>query len=439
MAATREPPQASAGTQYEKLKPGPGRHGSVVADSQRTRIQAAMVEIVARHGYGSVKVRELVRVAGVSSRAFYERFDSKEDCFLRTHEMVLQGGTRGLISSQADENDWQQRPRLIYGGFARWMKQEPDAAHLALVDAYAGRSVALEQARRAEATFAGIVGESFARAPDGMEVPALLVEGMMAGIVGVSRTRLLEGRVAEMGVGGELMDWAMSFPSVSTASLAGLDVGTVWRNSALKAQAEVDIKEIDVGDRASILSAVAKLAVDGYSNLTVSRIRIGAGISRKTFNANFDGVEECFLVAVEQRAAEAVANAARAQAAGRTWSGGVYRAISSLCDQIAADPLLAGVCFADDFPVGSKGSRARLRLVTGVAQQLRDSAPLDLRASDLVAEASAGAVWGLFHKHVLRTLIQQRPQIAATLGYLALTPAIGSAAAIVAISDEQSA
>jgi len=48
-----------------------------------------MIEIVADRGYEAVKMRELVVRAGVSTRAFYKHFSSKEDCFLRSQEMVV--------------------------------------------------------------------------------------------------------------------------------------------------------------------------------------------------------------------------------------------------------------------------------------------------------------------------------------------------------------
>jgi AcrR family transcriptional regulator len=172
--------------------------------------------------------------------------------------------------------------------------------------------------------------------------------------------------------------------------------------------------------------------------LTASNIRRGAGVSRTIFKAHFEGVEDCFVAAMELRAGEAFAQAARAQTAGRTWSGGLYRAISSLCDQIAEDPLLASVCLADDFVPESSGSRIRLQLISAVAEQLADSAPFADQPSPLTAEASTGAIWSLFHHHVVRALAHSSPQLAATLAFMALAPVIGAPAAVAAIASEQS-
>jgi AcrR family transcriptional regulator len=54
-------------TPFSKLRPGPGQSASDVAADQRARIQKAMIEMVAERGYETVKIRELVLLAGVSS------------------------------------------------------------------------------------------------------------------------------------------------------------------------------------------------------------------------------------------------------------------------------------------------------------------------------------------------------------------------------------
>lgn len=97
----------------QKLTPGPGMAAADVAAHQSARIHRAMIEIVAARGYDAVKVRELVHLAGVSSAAFYKHFESKEDCFLRTHDLVVRRATRRIIASQAGEEAWKERPRLI--------------------------------------------------------------------------------------------------------------------------------------------------------------------------------------------------------------------------------------------------------------------------------------------------------------------------------------
>jgi AcrR family transcriptional regulator len=448
LGGVREAPSRAASNgaaTYAKLAPGPGMAASEVAAHQCVRIHHAMVHIVAERGYSAVKVRELVEAAGVSTRAFYEHFDSKEDCFLRTYETLTRRAARRIIASQAGERDWRQRSRLIFDEFLRGLEAQPHSAHFALIEAYDAGPAALEQARRTELTFEGMLGESLARTPGGIVVPPLVVEGIAAGMAHVARARLVAGREAEMrGLEEGLIAWALSYPGRPAAALAELDLQTVWRNTAfepLAAPAVVDEGEAwhPTGDRGLILAAAAELAVaNGYGKLTVTRIRSRAGVSRRIFSTHFDGVEDCFIAALEQRAGEALAKAARAQTAGRTWPGGIYRAIAALCDQVADDPFLARVCLVDDFAPNSKGARHRRRLLANFAEQFVDSVPPELRPDNPAAEATAGAIWSLFHRHLVRDWAQQR-KIAATLAFLALVPVIGASAAVAAIRREQTA
>ena len=425
-----------------KLPPGPGLAPEQVAAHQLARIRGATIEIVGERGYRALKVRDLVRSAGVSTRAFYEHFDSKEDCFLRTYELISGRATRRIIAAQADERDWRERPRLVFEEFVHQLEDDPNGARMALVEAYTAGPEPLEQAWRAERTFEGMLAESFARAP-GVVVPPLVIEGMVAGVARVARTRLLAKRVTKLEeLSDELVGWLLTYPNEAAGGLAELDGQSVWRNTMLEplpgSTASGDGEAWpSAGDRALILTAVAKLAVaDVYANLTPSRIRAEASVPRSKLNSYFDGVEDCFLAALEQKAAEAFAQAARAQTAGRSWAGGVYRAIVALCEYIAGDQFLASVCLADDFPPGSRGARTRQRLIAAVAEQLGDGAPRDARPSALVTEATAGAVWAVFHHHAIRDWAQRR-EIAATLSYLALAPAVGAGAAITAIRSEQ--
>ncbi len=428
----------------EKLTPGPGMPAADVAAHQSARIHRAMIEIVADYGYEAVKVRELVHLAGVSSAAFYKHFESKEDCFLRTHDLVVRRATRRIIASQAGEEAWKERPQLIFDAFVQEIEDDPAAARFALVEAYVSGPVALEHARKAEATFEMMLGQSFARAPAGIPVPQMVVEGMTAGAARVARTRLLAGKEFEIPhIHEEMVEWLLCYPGLSADELGGLDLQLVWRDTRLlplvapsgSGEGEAWSK---TGDRALILASIAELtAANGYSSLTASDIRRGAGVSRAFFKSQFEGVEDCFVAAMEQRAGETFAQAARAQTAGRAWPGGLYRAISAICDQIASDPLLASVCLIDNFTLGSSGSRIRNQLMATVAEQLADSAPPAEQSTALITEASSGAVWALFHHHVVRALAHSAPQVAATLAFMALAPVIGAPAAVAAIAAEQ--
>src|SRR5690242_15072 len=80
---------------FPQLSGGPRRMpAEQVAEHQKARLEGAMVEAVARHGYAGTTLRELVALAGVSKTTFYEHFESKEDCFLATLDAIIAETTR---------------------------------------------------------------------------------------------------------------------------------------------------------------------------------------------------------------------------------------------------------------------------------------------------------------------------------------------------------
>jgi AcrR family transcriptional regulator len=422
-------------TSYAKLHPGPGWPREQAASHQRARIHAAMIELVPERGYGAVTVRELVGLAGVSARTFYEHFADKDECFLRTYALIVRRSTKQVGAAQKGCHDWREQLRLAFCAWAEGIAREPRAARLALVEAFAGGPAALEQMRRAEAHYETMIEQSFAGAPDPVPVPPLVIKGIVAGLHRVARAQLLAGREHELpGLADELLEWMLCFRCRAATSLVPLDTPPA---PAAPPSHDRDARE---EDRVRILDAAAWLAAEeGYRQLTVPRIRAAAGVSRKRFDEHFEDVESCFIAALERLAERALARAAPAGAAARTWPGGLHRALCSLCASIAADPVLARLGFVEVFAPGPDGMLCRERVIAGVAESLRISAPAGQRPSELAAEASVGAVWGIVHHHVALGRAHQLPRIAGVLSYLALAPAIGAERAVQAIAAEHEA
>ncbi len=423
---------------YRKLSPGPGMSAHEVASHQRARIHGAMIEIAGDLGYDAVTVRELAQLAGVSTRAFYENFSGKEECFLATYDLIARRIAAGVVASQSGERDWQERMRLAFAAFAREIEAKPRAARVALVETFAAGPAALERMRWAEGIFEAMVSESFCRAPDGIEVPPLLVTGLVSGIARVARGRVLAARESDLpDLAEELLEWALCLRCDSAKELEELNRRSTLLLAIAATPAAMDGREPD-DDRTRILKAAAKLASSGsYAELTVPRIRVAAGVSRRSFDSLFEGVEDCFIAALEHRIGSALEQSTKARAAGRSWAGGVYRAIATLCVKVARDPLLAKLGFSEVFAPGLNGMHCRERLVQATATLLRDEAAAEQQPSQLAAEASVGAIWGVMHHHVVNGRAQQLPWIAATLSCLALAPAVGASVATDAIRAEQ--
>jgi AcrR family transcriptional regulator len=74
---------------FTSFKLPPGRHGlsrEHVAESQRWRLLAAAVELLADGEYRSLTSSKIARRAAVSSRAFYDHFQNVEECLAAAAE-----------------------------------------------------------------------------------------------------------------------------------------------------------------------------------------------------------------------------------------------------------------------------------------------------------------------------------------------------------------
>lgn len=434
MPATREGrpvsgPAEERGSAYAKLNPGPGRSATEVASHQCARINSAMVELVAERSYDAVTMRELTHLAGVSTRTFYRHYTSKEDCFLRTHDLIVRRLLRSLASAQIGVNDWHSRARLALQAFLGELAADPRAARVLLVEAYAAGPAALEQARRASRMFGSRVGESLGQAPDEIMVPPPVVEGIVAGLTSVVRTRLLASRVEELSdLNDRLLDWALNYDTTHTSASRTLETSLPPVPSSNVRQEEDCAAARPTGDFALLLSAATKLAAAlGVSGVTVPRVVTAAGVARRGFYAHFESADDCLAVVLELQVDQALARAKGVRALSSTWAEGTCQAIVTLCSEIVNSRALTDIC--TDWPVraGASGVRCRERLGREISSLLTDGAPPASRIDELTAEATVGAVLGALHR--------QTPHVPAAVPYLALVPAIGVDMAIAVVSE----
>jgi len=410
-----------------------------VAAHQLGRIHSATVEIVAQQGYKALKVRDVVRYAEVSTRAFYELFGSKEDCFLQTYDLISRRASQRIIAAQASEPDWRKRPELALEEFVQGVGRKPRDARLALVEAYAAGIASLERAWRTERVFGAMLAEALARTPSGVVVPPLVIEGIVSGVIHVARDRLLTDKMTQLeSESVELVGWSLGLADPLVIELMRLDHQLRRPDAALEPPVTLpaadELSSSKIADRALILKVTAEMAAEkGYAQLTAPRVRATARVSRSKFEAYFDGIEDCYLNAVDQYAGEAFARAAHAQSTAQSEAGGVYRAIVALCEHVAADPFLARVCLDNDFPASVDGANSRRNLVAALTDLLMNGLPA---MSPTMCEASMGALWSLFHHHIIRNRAMHS-QVSATLGYIVLAPTIGASAALAAIRAEQ--
>lgn len=415
---------------FRRLKPGPGMtHDEVVAHQHR-RISRALIELVAERGYDAITVGDIVSLAGVSKPTFYQQFGNKDECFLSTYDSIVNCTARRVLTSQALEDDYRQMLRSRLGTLAAEVANDPQAARLVLVDAFAAGPEALERMKRTGRLFEALLRDSLIRSPEGVAVPSLVLKGIVAGIARVLSSRLLAGREGELPeLVDELVEWALCVRGEAAIGPLQVDLSreapsTAVTPETLGLQDRGGDVSLSFDERAVILSAAAKIATaEGFWRLTVPRIRGTAGVSRRSFDNHFKGVSDCFFALLASQMNSALAEAARVQALATDWTEGIQRAVASICDHISSDPSFAQLGFIEVLAPGRAGVEWRARLMERIDEFVFTTAPSGHGPSRLAAEASVGAIWGIVHYHIYSAQTQRLPEVADLLSLLILAPA----------------
>lgn len=166
---------------------------TVEIDTRRPRLIDAMVLVVRERGYAGASVTSVCARAKLSRRTFCEQFDGVEDCFLA----VLDEGARhaSTLMTQAFEREesWVAGVRGALAALLSFFDSEPALAHVLLVEASSAGPWARERREQHIASLTELIEERWGAPEDGHAHP-LVNPGVMASLLGVLHTHLVEGR-----------------------------------------------------------------------------------------------------------------------------------------------------------------------------------------------------------------------------------------------------
>jgi AcrR family transcriptional regulator len=422
---------------FPKLAARPNGSPAAVAAHQRARLHAAMIEACARHGYAATTARELAALAGVSTKAIYRHFGSKDGCLLATYDVVVQQAAARISTAYRDGRrgpggDTTIGIRRAFDAFAAELADHPDASRLALIEILAAGPAALPRIQRAEAAFTMMICAGFARATDGRAIPSKLVRALIGGVWLVAGGRLVRPDPGEIAASGaELREWLMSYR---------LPPDAVLPLGAVAGRASTRTRRIDRGNlgRSAMLAAAATIvARGGHDALSPAAVTEVAGVPAGSFDAEFEDVDACFLAMLDWLCADAFAEALRDGDGAPSWGSGVYRAVRSMLCRVATDPALARAAFVDAFRLGPAGHERRAALLRGFARSLLTRAPANRRPPTSVAEAIVGSIWSLVQRQVSTGRRGHLPALVPGAAFLAMAPVIGAEPAVALIAAEQ--
>jgi AcrR family transcriptional regulator len=452
---------------YSRLPRGPHhmKRGEV-AENQRHRMQGAMVEAVAGQGYGGTSVKQVISLAGVSRRSFYEQFANKQECFLSTLELLAaQARERASAAYHAGGPDSEQRIDAGLRALLELVASNPKGTHMALLDASAagppGRAVLTKMLLGFERSlyecFAStpVASPSLADVPPGAAPlraapPAGVVRGVAGGVHMMILRRLCQERTSELpGLAEEVKGWMLAARSPAAARLPSNSSparGSGSRLAVFQLDAERRASAHGLAGggtalggklgpgRARILrGALDAIAAEGYWSLSPLGIVDQAEVSIDTFFSLFGDVERCVSLALASLSEELLGSLSRPDRQTPTpWPQRVRGALRSLTDHLAAHPSHVHVISTGAFEMGASGVEMSLGLAAKVSRALLDGAPGPPAAcsASLAAEGVAGAVWHTMYCHAVHNRVEMLPASVDQLAYLVLAPFLGAERAV---------
>jgi AcrR family transcriptional regulator len=400
-----------------------------------------MVEAVAENGYELTSVKQVVGLAGVSRRSFYEQFANKEECFLATFDLLARRGVLRMSEAYLGAHGGlEERLRAAFGEFALAATNERKAAILVVVESQTAGPAGLLRLHRATARCEHLLATSFLESREASPLPMPIVRGIAGGLHGAMSSFLREQqnrKAAELAE--EMLRWTLLFQTPAAERMAERMAARLARHMRRAAPSNGHgpaCAQAQDDDRERLLQNALRLAVVGdYRELTAPQIAEESNISIDAFFELFEDKNDCFLAALDMLGDELLAIAADPDLVSSDWPRAVRRVIGKLMRHLADHPLYAQTIAQQAFAAGGDAVQRNLELAHGIATLLTEGAPCSAQSA-LTVDGVAGAIWHTVRWQVAGERIQLLPALSDYLAYVVLAPFIGADAAVEAVSED---
>jgi AcrR family transcriptional regulator len=388
-----------------------------VAENQRRRIHGAMVEAVAANGYGRTSVKQVVTLAGVSRRAFYEQFANKQECFLATLDMIAERTIARIATTyRTSDGSLEERLRAALTTYAEVVRDNPKGSRVMLVDAPSAGPAGWERLTVTLTAFEQRFASSFSHAPDAAPLPEPVARAIVGGLRRATFVRLVENRAEEMpDLVEPMLSWTLTFRTHGPSPLGGTP----------RAAAPLGRLSQEDGRARILRSALELAALEGYGNLTPMRIADEAGVSIDTFFGLFDDMEACFLAAVAKLGEEVRETVSDTGLTTAEWPFAVRRSLEALMRYFAARPAYTQTIATGVFAMGQRAVDLGAELACEVAAKLTAGAPCKPR-TELAQEGIEGAIWHTIYCQTANGGTGALPGLSDYLSYVVLAPFLGA-------------
>ncbi len=202
-----------------------GRERRVIADD-RQRLLRAAVKLAAVDGFAGLTVPKLRAEAGVSRRRFEASFESVDECFLDSVEMLAGDAAARAGSWSAAVEGWERRTCRFVLALCAQAARERSMARLAFLGIFApGRAGLLKRERMVGRTAAGLRDT----VPAERRPSTIAAEASVAAVWHIAQSDIAAGRARNLPAVAPLLSYVVLAPIVGP------------RTAAVAVQAEIGV------------------------------------------------------------------------------------------------------------------------------------------------------------------------------------------------------
>lgn len=316
-----------------------------------------MIELAANDGYGTVRIAELVKLAGVSRPTFYEYFQEKSECLRAAVELSQQrllDEMRERIAGAGPEAALAEATRALVAFAA----SSPTQARILMVESMAGGRQGLDARDHGIATIAALIENLYETAPDSASVPDISPRMSIGGVYRLLARRLRRGEQVREELSEDLTGWLEAYarplrrhrwrtlspsaprtiPGASPPLLKPARPGKKAKGPSEQATAE----------RERILFAATEIAEqDGYAAVSIAEICKRAGVDHRAFRRAFERRRDVIAALHERFFQHLMTVSAGAFFGEASWPERVWRAGLAFIAAAEQSPTLAHLAFVE--------------------------------------------------------------------------------------------
>lgn len=438
----RQPSQKRTQPLYPKLPSGrSARSSEDIAANQLERLKGGMIHAISNRGYHNTTVAEIIALAGVARRTFYQHFDSKEECFLAAYDAALEQILSSVADVYAMPGSWGEKLQTAFLALAQEVISNPEAAELLLLHSASAGEASIQRRNRAVITFESLLRDGLDQVEEYRGLSDTTVKTIVGGARQLVYSRLRHGRAIELPDHvAEFLAWARSYrdpvalekPPRTAGKRAPVRVPAATGGSEKLSRGRHNLSRgfIIHNQRTRILNAVASIcAGNGYSDLTVPEIAHAAGVSHKTFYEHFANKDQAFAATLELVGQRALNATAVAYASQSDWPRSVHTGLHGLLHYLRSEPSLARTGLVEVLAGGPAALAQRDQILQGFSVLLTAGHGYSKGAyvpPAIAPEMISGGILEVLYFEISNGRVADLPGLLPELTYVALTPFIGT-------------